>query len=267
MRVKKPTLYKYENITLGIRDEGQAKKGRRPILYIPGWGFSSLMGEAAFGALRKNGWRLITVDLPGVGQADGKSSFVHIQRISKALANYLRENEGHGSIVIGHSFGSMVAQEMAMNEDDVIKKVVLISTLPGIGGLVPDLHTSMDLLNRLMMGEMGIFSQLFTPGNLKQLKVKLGKEFDDLDAPVPTQVLSGQVWAASRWSNIGRVHQIYQPTLIVHGDKDPLCPVANARLMASHVENAQLKILPCGYLPFLEKPEEALEALEKFALD
>ncbi len=251
------------NVPVAWRDDGG--KGT-PVVVFSGWGYGASMGEVAFGSLRKEGCRVITFDTPGTGSLSGKSSFVHIQRLSSAIASVLRENGIHDATIVGHSFGSMVAQEMAISEDDIAARLVLISALPGVGGWMPDLNMSLDMFNRLLSGQEGFFATLFTPGYLAQLKHTLGDIFDELDRPSSGSALSGQVWAASRWTSYGRLDRIYQPALLIHGEKDPLTPPTNARLMADQMPSGKLELLPCGYLPFLEKKEETLGMIRAFAV-
>jgi pimeloyl-ACP methyl ester carboxylesterase len=247
-------------VSLAYRDGGKGT----PLVMLSGWGYGSAMGEVAVGELRSKGFRVLTIDFPGTGLMGAVSSFVYIPRLALAVAELLRHLQVHEAVVVGHSFGSMVAQELAMTEDDLVGKLVLMSVLPGIGGVIPNLSTSMLFLNRLMVGDTGSLSYFYPPGYLAQLKATLGDVFDELEKPASHTALSGQVWAASRWTNIGRIGNIYQPTLIIHGAKDPLSPPENATLLARQLKQAQLHVLPAGYLPVLEKQEQVLKLVREF---
>jgi non-heme chloroperoxidase len=255
------TLFTENSLSISVRDEGKGPA----VVVLSGWGYGSLMGEAALGTLRDKGYRVITVDVPGTGALKDRSSFVHIPRLSKLVASYLRQNGAREATVVGHSFGSMIAQEMAMTEDDVVGKLVLVSALPGIGGILPDLNTALEMLNRLMAGGEGLLSFLFTPTHLGNLRKTLGTVFDELEKPTSSAALSGQVWAASRWTNFGRLHRMYQPTLVIHGAKDPLSPLAHVKNFAGQLPHAQLLVFEnCGYLPFFESKDASLKAILGF---
>lgn len=254
--------YLYQGLSLNYRDAGP--QTAPVVVMLSGWGFGSLMGEAALADLRTQQLRLITLDVPGTGTNQNTSAFVHISRLARGVAALLRELEIHEAILVGHSFGSMIAQEMAMSEDDVVGKLILVSALPGIGGMVGDLSSAMQVLNRLMSGTKGLFQFLYTPTYLAHLKETLGEVFEGLDRPASSTALSGQVWAASRWTNLGRIQQIYQPTLIIHGETDPLSFVGHANLLAAQLPQAELEILPCGYLPFVEQKDKTLKLIRDF---
>lgn len=254
-------IYEESGIALALNDQGEGM----PVVVLSGWGYGGLMGEVAFGDLRRNGCRVITVDVPGTGVLAGRSSFVHIQRIARALAEALRANDVHDATLVGHSFGTMIAQEMALGEDDVVSRLVLISPVPGIGDVVPDLNQAMEMLNRLMIGQGGLLSYLFAPPYLAHLRHTLGDTFDALDHPTSSAALSGQVWAASRWTNFGRLQNMYQPTLILQGETDPISPPRHARQLARVLPGVRyVELHGCGYMPFLECREETCGAILAF---
>jgi len=68
----------------------------------------------------------------------------------------------------------------------------------------------------------------------------------------------------------GRVHEIAVPTLIVHGEDDPVVSPDNSRRAAARMPNARLVLIPnCGHWAQLEAHDRFLAELEPFlsALD
>jgi pimeloyl-ACP methyl ester carboxylesterase len=256
-----PATFTHQGVTIGVRDAGSGPV----VAVLSGWGYGALMGEVAFGALRDNGYRVMTFDLPGTGNLKQNSAFVHVPRLARAVAAYLREQNAADASIVGHSFGTLVAQEMALSEDDVVGRLVLLSPVAGVGGIVPDMNAAMEMLGRLMSGESGLLTYLFPPSYLNKLRQTLGTVFDELEHPTSSAALSGQVWAATRWSTFGRLQRAYQPVLILHGDKDPLSPLHGAQALVRQLPKAELKVLQnCGYLPFIESKKETLGAVLSF---
>ena len=257
-------------VTLAYQDHpAQSKQQKGTIVFLPGWGFGACMGLVAFQNLTQQGYRLISFDMPGVGTLKENSSFVYIPRMAKAIANFLREQQMNEVIIAGHSFGTMVAQEMALSEDDVVGKLILFGPLPGVGVSnsqfgAPNLSSAMATLNRLLSGQESIFDYLYPAGYLTQLKTTLGDMFEELQRPASAAALSGQVWAASRWTNWGRVEQIYQPTLVIQGQKDPLTDMASTQRFVKQVKGCELQTPECGYFPFWEHAEETQKAVLTF---
>jgi pimeloyl-[acyl-carrier protein] methyl ester esterase len=56
------------------------------------------------------------------------------------------------------------------------------------------------------------------------------------------------------------------PTLIVHGERDPLMPLAAARWLAEHMPDARLEVFSgAAHAPFLAQPDRFAELLQRFA--
>lgn len=56
------------------------------------------------------------------------------------------------------------------------------------------------------------------------------------------------------------------PTLLVHGEHDPLMPLAAAQWLAGHMPNARIEVFPgAAHAPFLSQPERFAELLKRFA--
>jgi pimeloyl-[acyl-carrier protein] methyl ester esterase len=58
------------------------------------------------------------------------------------------------------------------------------------------------------------------------------------------------------------------PTLLVHGERDPLMPLAAGRWLAEHMPDARLEIFSgAAHAPFLSQPDRFAEMLQQFADD
>ena len=76
-----------------------------------------------------------------------------------------------------------------------------------------------------------------------------------LENPFNERAYRAQLLAASLHNCHGRLHRIRAPTLVVHGARDLMIPVANARTTAELVPGARLRILPdAGHLYPTEDP-------------
>jgi len=60
------------------------------------------------------------------------------------------------------------------------------------------------------------------------------------------------------------ISEINIPALIIVGAKDGICPPQASEYMRSRIKHAQLKILDCGHMPFLDKANEFNTILENF---
>jgi pimeloyl-ACP methyl ester carboxylesterase len=74
------------------------------------------------------GFECLAVDVPGFGEAPAIDEPVTVARLAAAL-----DDESLGPVVlIGHSLGGMIAQELALRAGDRVRGLVLCNTIPGV---------------------------------------------------------------------------------------------------------------------------------------
>ena len=86
-----------------------------------------------------------------------------------------------------------------------------------------------------------------------------------VSAPTPKVAFSAQLSALLSSDRSRRVENIVAPTLVVHGDADPLIPVANGIALAERIVGARLEILGgVGHMPTWEATERLTKLVEDF---
>jgi pimeloyl-ACP methyl ester carboxylesterase len=73
------------------------------------------------------------------------------------------------------------------------------------------------------------------------------------------QMLGGVGWVSFPWLFLLR-----QPTLILHGDDDPIVPLANAKILHHLIPHSQLFIFHDGHLGLMTQAEELSQVVEQF---
>ncbi len=66
------------------------------------------------------------------------------------------------------------------------------------------------------------------------------------------------------WTSIPWLRKLRQPTLILHGDDDPLVPVVNAKLMHRLIPHSQLYIFHDGHLGVGTSARELAQVVDQF---
>ena len=74
----------------------------------------------------------VAVDVPGFGDAPAIDAPVTVARLAAALDTALNEPSLGPVVVIGHSLGGMIAQELALRAGDRVRGLVLCNTIPGV---------------------------------------------------------------------------------------------------------------------------------------
>jgi pimeloyl-ACP methyl ester carboxylesterase len=158
--------------------------------------------------------------------------------------------------VLGFSIGGFVAQEIAVQAPDLVRRLVLLGTGPrngqGMGGGTPEgnriFGSTYDPPDHLWL------SVFFTPSPASQAA---GREFlkrlrlrsKDRDPEVNDKVASAQRAAIAKWAG-PREHPydylktIRQPTLVVNGSSDVIIYTVNSFILQQNLPNAELIIYP-----------------------
>jgi len=74
--------------------------------------------------------------------------------------------------------------------------------------------------------------------------------------------IGAQLLASARFNAVSRLPRLRAPTLVMHGERDRLVPLAASRLLAARIPDAELAVVPgAGHAYALEAPRESLELL------
>ena len=154
--------------------------------------------------------------------------------------------------VVGFSLGGMIAQQMALDHPDRVKRIVLLGTGPRGGeGMT---FTELSAEERADP-EHFLLDALFSPTDASQaagrayLK-RLAARTTDRDRPISPRTAEAQLHAIREWgampssNRYATLRNIKHPTLIVHGTKDIVVLPINAFILAEHLPDAQLIMYP-----------------------
>lgn len=211
----------------------------------------------------------VAVDLPGVGSSPTARPPLRIRGLARLLSGLL-DQLGYPRVdVMGYSFGSIVAQELAWRAPERVRRLVLCAASGGVGTLPPEPLAALLMLtparyqnDELARRAVPHIAGGRTAADPTALRAGLVHR---LANPPSTAGYLAQLYAASGWSSAPWLRRVRHRTLILHGTDDPVVPVANARSMAKVMPNAQLHLLEgAGHLFLLDEPEAAVSALSGF---
>lgn len=241
-----------------VIDEGRGS----PVLFLHGT-FGLRWGEM-LGSLSARR-RVVAPVLPGYGDVAAPESLLDIHDLVYYYLDLLDELRLSGIPVVGHSFGGMVAAELAAAQPDRFTKLVLISPL----GLWDAAHPVADFF---AVEPKDLPVLLFhDPESAAALEaVKIPTEGDELISVMLERAKSLATAARYLWPipDKGlkkRIHRVKAPTLLVWGRSDKLCPPIYARQFQALIAGSQVKFVEnAGHLSDLEQPRSVANAVEKF---
>jgi pimeloyl-ACP methyl ester carboxylesterase len=194
---------------------------------------------------------VIILDYPGIGLSGGTTPST-VAAMTRDFVAFCRALSLNTFDIVGFSLGGMIAQHLAFEFPDMVRRIILLGTGPRGGEGMTFAELSVDELDD---PESLVMFAFFTPSEaskaagrayLERLKLRAA----DRDERVTRNAAVAQLEAIREWGAIPSENRftmlgnIRQPTLIVHGNKDVVVMPINAFLLAEHLPNAQLIMYP-----------------------
>ncbi len=170
--------------------------------------------------------------------------------------------------VVGHSFGGMVAAEIAATNPERVRRLVLIDPI----GLWRD---DQPIRNWMATPFADLPKYLFANQDhpMAQMIAAASRITQMSDAQMDMQIqlmwslaCSGKfVWPIPDRGLSKRIHRIQAPTLIIWGKQDGIAPPIYADEFAQRIANARVELIDnAGHLPQLEQLESVSALIERF---
>ena len=165
--------------------------------------------------------------------------------------------------VVGISLGGFAALQFALRHPDMLDKLALVSTSAGGRTHVPPAPEIVALLTPepgIEVGERAIrnYSKIMAaefvaahPEALEQIAATARYR------PQSAAGYARQLRASLAHDVANELHRITAPTLVIHGDLDPLVPPANGAYLAAHIPGARHRVYSgVGHIPIIERADD-----------
>jgi pimeloyl-ACP methyl ester carboxylesterase len=257
---QKLTVQVRDNITAKVLVKGQGE----PLVYLHGAGGN--VWDSYLEELSKH-YKVYAPYIPGTGGSNG-NEVLHGWWDLVLYYYELFDALGLETVdVIGHSFGGMLASEIASTDPKRVKNLILI----GAAGLWIDenpmvdvfslVNTPQELLERMFVDTNSAAAKAFTtlPENEEERIEAIVENLTSLAEagrymwPIPDKGLSR------------RIHRLTANTCIVWGEKDGLIPVDYAYEFYKKIPGSKVEIIEnTSHYPQAEKLEEVLNTTIDF---
>lgn len=205
---------------------GEPRAGAPVFLLVHGIG----MGKDAYiefiEALGKRG-TCIAIDLPGFGDAPQPERSLSMPEMGQLLARFI-ERRGCGPVVaVGHSMGTQVVAELAVQRPDLVHRLVLIA--PTVNALE---RTPAWQVWRMLQDLAG------------------GASVRTLTRGLWLYLRTGPTWFVRKFRTMisHRIEfiapKITVPTLVMRGEDDRVCPEGWTRIVAELIPNSEYTQVP-----------------------
>ena len=228
------------------------------LLFISGSGGDLRTKPGVFESPLAGAFDVLAYDQRGLGQTDVPDGPYSMQQYADDAAKLLDAVDWSDALVIGVSFGGMVAQEFALRHPRRIAKLVLACTSSGgAGGASYPLHEIGDLpIERRVPLQMSISDvrqsaewQRLHP-EVVERALEWGRAAADLggDAESRSAGAALQLDARRRHDTWDRLPELRMPVLLCAGKHDGIAPLENMQAMARRIPAAELRVYEGGHL-------------------
>ena len=244
-----------------------------PVIFIPGLGASRLGWTKQIQAFSKR-YLMIIMDNRDAGDSGLSVDPYAIADMADDVASVLKSISAKPANIVGISMGSFIAQHLYLRHPECVKKLVLVSsTAGGSSHVQPDpevikvLHQNPDedketYVRRLQTAATGPGFASRSPNDFELL---VGNA---LKFTMSQNAYMRQFSAAKSHYSEGTqkyLATVRVPTLIVHGECDPLVPFANGQALAKQIPASKIISFPSvGHLPHIESTERFNQEVIQF---
>jgi pimeloyl-ACP methyl ester carboxylesterase len=215
----------------------------------------------------KDKYLLVIPDLLGHGDSDKPKSEVtqtySFQALEMDLDLIFRQHATENNIIIGHSYGGALATVLALNHQDKVSHLILISPTPCLPHLqIPFIyHLPIFLMEMIRPWLDKQFQKLAF--DTKADKALLAEELQAMQKN-SMDVIKSVVKGMQNMPAIDIAH-LTTPTLIIIGEQDKIIPPAAQENFYQALPHHLFKIIPhAAHLPMLEKAKEVNELMVRF---
>ncbi len=261
-RVARTSHPRIDGIRTHVRDVGSGPV----VLLVNGLGAHTRMWTNL--EERLVGHRVVAFDAPGTGESQTPPTPLTIPALARFAVRVLDHVGVERADVLGYSMGGVVAQQLAVQSPQRVRRLVLVATSVGLGTVPGRLRVMLNLATPLRYRSPWVYRRTIAGlvGGRARTDPGWVEEHGEIrlsQAPTTRGYLSqlaGMTWTTLPW--LGGVEH---PALVVVGDDDPLIPVANALLLTNRLPHARgVVVAGEGHLMLMDERSAAFSPIEEF---
>jgi pimeloyl-ACP methyl ester carboxylesterase len=218
---------------------------------------------------------VVVFDNTGVGKSSGKTPDNVLQMATDAV-HFLSALDLKNVDLLGFSLGGLVAQQLAVDHPELVRKIVLAGTAPQ-GGEEHLLKVLGEAFSQKDLSDPKLYL-FFTQSEASQAAgraflARINSRKVDRDPPSGKEITDPQAKAIISWcANKDPEHSILtaisQPVLVVNGSNDIMLPTENSYVIFKHLRNAKLILYPdSGHGALFQYAEDFVYQTTRFLTD
>lgn len=213
-----------------------------PLVFIHGW-----LGRSLEWIYQLNHFKsrehIILLDLPGFGKSNKPNTKYSIEFFTEVILEFLKLLGYEEAILIGHSLGGMIAQNITIQNPNLVKKLILISTSA----------ISQSIKKKVLLFWVNIIFKLrytnFLKNTIKRINStnsensEVKRQFKNALKIPKSVVLSTFRHMTSKLTKNEHISEISQPTLIIYGTEDRIISESMIISLNNLISNSVTKLI------------------------
>lgn len=218
----------------------------------------------------KNDFKIVLIDFIFQGQSDKMGESRNFDTHARDVISVLDFLKLDKVIIAGLSYGSLVAQNFAVNYPNRVSKLILMSTF----ALKTPYYEAIELSwwRALEFGGYGLMLDIMLPNVLSEgyfknplFPIDLMKQTRQEANEDKNALFKLMQATKERPDYRSELKKITTPTIVIQGEKDTLFPVHMAQEVADSIPNSKLVVIPfVGHTLNLEAIPQMVKAIKEF---
>ncbi|MEI6291819.1 MAG: alpha/beta hydrolase, partial [Chloroflexota bacterium] len=216
-----------------------------PVIFLHGLGADSSSWTFQFEPLHAKGFRPIAVDIPGFGKSRYPEYGWTFRKIAGQIVNFSKKIGLNSFHLAGLSMGGVIAQQLTLDNPDLVKKLVLASTFSS--------------LRPASLSQLFYFIQralvVHLVGLEAQSRIVARRVFPDPGQESLRQIAEEQIRSAdprayraamrslALFNSEKRLKEISSPTLVIAGENDSTVQPYRQKLLADKIKSARYRLI------------------------
>jgi len=261
--MQKTILFEQKRIAYQISGNGPA------VVLLHGFLESKAIWNDFTETLNKD-FTVIAIDLPGHGESEMVAENHTMPIMASTVKDVLLAENSTEAILVGHSMGGYVALQVAVDNENLVKGIVLFHS-----------HANADseeakenrrrTINIVRQNKSGFIKQfipdLFDPKHIAKYTDAIQKLQEQASAMSPEAIIAALSGIRDRISQLPYLLVSEIPVLFIIGKQDSRMPynqLLSQAVLPSHSEVLLLEDV--GHMGFIEAPQKTLQALRHFTI-
>jgi len=210
-------------------------------------------------------WHTLAPDFRGHGASNGVKSGCNFVQMADDIAEIIRLKNLGKVIYIGLSMGGGVGLQLALRHPELLKGLVLISTVTGLGPLG---NVAFIKLGRYTAGQRWLLRiGMRSASTHKPTPEALEKVVDEA-MQVSSATLAEYLSSTNKIEGFERLKDLRLPILLLVGLKDNVIPVKQQLLLGETIPGCKvITDADHGHALCAEKPEWVLDKIREFVVE